>query len=290
MLRKNYPSILLPYYGRILLLSFLFLIPLEEHLVAQNIVGGFNAGKKKLNMAFSYTYEDFSEFYCGEEKMAVVVQDINIQSATLYVEYGITNRLDILANIPYISVRSSNENFSSMSDLQDLSLHLKYALVDPVGTNPLQLTAGLGVILPISDYDPLVPVTIGIHTRGIQFSAAGLYNLGNGMFVELTASQIFRNEDAPSSLEVTSKIGWAKNKYYAHVWYSKKQTFGGYDLGEPGFSLQTLQCNYDKLGVYGSYRLGSSVSVSLGGGYVLNGRNVGKSYCVSTGIVANLNL
>lgn len=257
--------------------------------VAQNIIGAFNAGKGKLNIALSYNIESFEEFYKGDEKVILGLKEVSTKSVSLYSEYGITDRLGLVINLPYSSANSTNENMKTMSNLQDFSFHLKYALRKPT-TSPFQVIGALGVVFPASNYDPLVPLTIGSHVVCIQGSLSGLYQFGNGFFGELSTSAIIRNESAPPVFRTTSKIGWSKNKFYGHLWYSKQHSFSGYDLGEPGSSFQTLKVDYNKLGMYVSYRIISQISLSLSGGRVIGGRNVGQSYFIGTGLVASLNL
>ncbi len=253
----------------------------------QVLTSGFNAGKGNLNIAFSYTHEKFEEFYRGQEKVVLPLQDVTIQSYGLYMEYGVSDRFDVIANLPHITTTSENTAMESMSGFQDLSLQVKYALINP-GTQPFLATLTAGIIIPSSDYSAVIPNTIGTHAFCKQLSVAGLYKFGKGLFGEVASSFIHKNEDAPNAFVSSAKIGWASSKIYSHAWYGKQVSFNGVDMGDPGSTFQQINVNFDKIGAYISYRLIDQMSVGVSGGMVLGGTNVGKAHFISIGVVGNL--
>ncbi len=275
--------------GMIGFILMLILIAVSNKIKAQNIVGAFSNYKGELSLAASYTYESFGEYYKGSEKVVLGIQDVSIHSVGIFAEYGLTDRWGIIANLPFVNTSSSNSNVSRSSDLQDLSLHVKYALINPTAGRFL-MTSALGLSFPISNYDPLVPTTIGTHAVCTHISLAGLYKLGDGLFIESSNSYITKNESVPDALQSTIKIGWSRGRLYAHTFYVKQQTFGGDDLGEPGSTFQSLQVCYDKIGAYASYTFIPRLSAFVGGGSVLNGLNVGQSSFINLGVVSKLDL
>lgn len=256
---------------------------------AQNIIGAFNPTKGNLTLATSYTYERFGEYYKGSEKTVLGVKDITIHSVGLYGEYGISDRLAVIVNLPFVNTSSSNTNVNPSNNLQDMAFHVKYALINPSDSRFL-LTSALGVSFPVSDYDPLVPTAIGSHAVCTHISLAGLYKLGKGVFLESAASYIGKNEHVPDAFQGTVKVGWSKGKFYGHTFYTKQESFSGDNLGDQGSNFQSLKVSYDRLGVYASYRFIPKVSTFIGWGGVINGLNVGQSTSVNLGIVGNFSL
>ena len=269
--------------------SLIFFCLITTTGVAQNIIGAFNAGKGNLNVAVSYTSENFEEYYVGKEAMVLGLMDVSVQTIGVYAEYGLLDRLDLIVNLPFITTTAENENLPQMSEFQDLSMHAKYAIVNPDNSKFL-LTGALGFVVPASDYDPLVPVTVGTHVFCTQGSLAGLVRLGGSFFGELDVSYIIKNEDAPNTFRGTSKLGWAKNRFYGHVWYANQISAQGYDLGESGGSFQSLETNFNRVGIYTSYNILQMISASVGVGTTLSGTNVGKTSFISLGIIGNLDL
>ncbi len=95
-------------------LSALLIIPFflasMQQPIAQHLVSGFSQGKGKFAVAVSTTREKFDEFYLGEKKSSITIRKLDkviTQSINLYTAYGLTNKIDLIINIPYIITQSN---------------------------------------------------------------------------------------------------------------------------------------------------------------------------------------
>ena len=100
--------------------------------------------------------------------------EIRANTLTLGVDYGVTDRLALSLNVPYVSSRlkagvqhrSSVDDFRTHETLTDLSLELRYKAID----SGLVFTPTLAVSIPVRDYETLGHNSPG---RGLNEYAAG---------------------------------------------------------------------------------------------------------------------
>ena len=90
-------------------------------------------GKNNGNISLSYTYDSYKKFYAGTEKIPEVPahKKITQNIVSVFANYGITDRLEAIVNLPYISAKGHGQPdpFSMQTEakgLQDLTIFLKY--------------------------------------------------------------------------------------------------------------------------------------------------------------------
>jgi hypothetical protein len=96
---------------------------------------------------------------------------------------GLTDKLNLIARLPYIQTKNSAGNLLGQKGIQDLSATLKYKLYRQ---NGISLSAVLGGSVPLSNYVPdFLPMSIGLHSPSLTGRIIFNYKHNNGMYLTL---------------------------------------------------------------------------------------------------------
>ncbi len=290
-------------------LSLFLTITLTNTINAQGLLDGFTPKKGDLSVTGSFTYSNYDEFYVGLEKTeGVPFHDEITQSIfSLYAKYGITDRVSVVLNVPFISAEGNGvedgiNGLTSVSDLQDVSIALKVnAAKFMIKGGNLNLITGLTTHIP-TGYEPNGVLSIGSGAFGIDFGAGLHLNTDVGFFSTLLASYNLRGDaknnlmpggdyGVPNSFALNGKLGYASSFIYVEAWASHVNSEEGIDISGPGFAgnLPETNVDYSSVGITLYKNIISKVGLSLGYGKIIDGRNVGASTNYSVGLTYNFN-
>lgn len=262
----------------VLIITF-FLSALQPGM-AQHLVSGSSQGKGKFAVAVSTTREKFDEFYLGDKKSSITIRKLDkiiTQSINLYAAYGLTNKIDLIMNIPYIitqSRRLTDNQKVGEKNLQNGALVIQMKLLqkkDSIGV--FSVTGGLGFSTPLSNYATNLIYSIGNQSSHINPSMLVQYKLANGLFINGQGGYSFRTNKVPDAILTSAKIGYAGKLFYLEGWINNQTSTSGIDIGGPGFTPE----RFPETRV-NTTNIGASVfiaGVTLGGGKRLTGRNAG---------------
>ncbi len=93
----------------VFMLIIIFFLSAAQEGMGQHLVSGFSQGKGKFAVAVSTTREKFDEFYLGDKKSSITIRKLDkivTQSFNLYAAYGLTDKMDVIINVPYIITES----------------------------------------------------------------------------------------------------------------------------------------------------------------------------------------
>jgi hypothetical protein len=91
-------------------------------LAAQTIDDGFLMSKHVLATGVMYSHESWDEYWEGTRKRSNEnIGTFTAQTATLAGHFGLSDRLTVVAMVPYVWTRSSQGTLHGMRGLQDLS-------------------------------------------------------------------------------------------------------------------------------------------------------------------------
>jgi len=245
-------------------------------------VNGFLPGQGHGDVAVSYTAEGYDEFWVGTTKVSDPgVGKVDIDSISLWVQWGLTDDLAIVANLPYIDASSDGLGGFADKGWQDLSALLKYRFY---ASGPHSLVGGLGVRTAVQDYEPNLPVDLGDNTTDWLFRLVYLYH-GQSFYFSQQVGYDLRGDDAPNDYPLYTELGFTVGRVTYGGYYSQLIADGGTDIGDPGFTFPSNKEEYSKLGakVYG--RLTDRVGLSAAYFVTLDGRNTGDSDGFSVGAV-----
>lgn len=213
--------------------------------------------------------------------------------------YGITNKLDFLFTVPYVTTNASAGTLAGQSGFQDLSVSLKWlAFQTQIGSGIFTAHAILSGSIPLSNYDPeILPVSIGLQSRTV--SLRGLLNYQTGRFFIAGAAQYMERSDItinqnayfttqeiysngvfmPNMNNFLVSAGYRSLKLNVEAVVQQSTTLGGFDITKNNMPFPSNTMNWTSAGGLIKYSFGtvSGLELTAGGNYVLKGRNVGQS-------------
>ncbi|OGX83538.1 hypothetical protein BEN47_17465 [Hymenobacter lapidarius] len=266
--------------------------------IAQHLVGGFAQGKGRAAVALSYTRESFDQFYLGTQKTPIAIRkldDIVIESVNLYAAYGVTDQVDVVVNLPYISAQSRRLD----SDLKVRERNLQngaavvqwHAYRKPCGGGTLSATGAVGVSTPLSSYRTNLIYGIGNQSSHLNPSLLLQYQRANGLFATGQGGYSFRSSQVPDAVLLAAKVGYAGARFYADASLTNQTSTSGIDIGGPGFTparFPETRVSTTNLGVSVYVPVAGPAGLSLGGGTRIDGRNAGALRWGSAGLVVKL--
>lgn len=226
---------------------------------------------------------------------------------TLAGNYGITNKLDVLFSVPYITTNASRGTLHGQSGFQDLTVSLKYlALLKQVGSGIFSVHAIASGSIPLTNYEPdFLPLSIGVHSRSVALR--GLLNYQTGRFFVAGAAQyvnrsditIDRNSYYTTEMHYTDQVsmpnvtnflasaGYRSLKFNAEAIISQSTVRGGFDIRKNDMPFPSNSMNMTTAGVLFKYSFDALTGLELTGGsnYVLKGRNVGQTTTIWGGVL-----
>ena len=218
---------------------------------------------------------------------------------TIVGNYGLTNKIDVLFSVPYITTNASAGTLKGQKGFQDITLTLKWLAVQTeIGKGILSLHAIASGSLPLSNYEAdFLPVSIGLHSRSIalrglvNYQTGRFFVAGAGQYVErsnitidrnayYTTQLIYSNQvNMPNVTNLLFSTGYRSLKFNAEAILTQMTTQGGFDIRKNDMPFPANTMNATTAGALFKYSFESisGLELTLGGNYVLKGRNVGQA-------------
>jgi len=293
------------------LLALVLLASCSAAARAQTIRDGLMMPRKALCTGFLYSHDSWDQYWEGVlERTNGNIGTITTQSVTWVGNYGITDRLNVIAMVPYVWTSASQGVLSGMHGFQDLTVAAKYDLLETAftktGTLRTILVASAGA--PMSHYTPdFMPLSIGSASQWfsarltLDFRARpGWFITGTGAYtwrgnVKLdrpsyyTNGQLFLSDEVamPDVLDYTVSAGYMKGGLQVPVSFSQQFTQGGGDIRRQDMPFVSNRMNYSQVQALVEYYLpwARKLAVRVAGTYTLDGRNVGQSTLFTAGFL-----
>ena len=289
---------------------FLLIALAAAPLRGQTVEDGMLLARRVLGTGVVFTHEGWTEYWEGTlERDNGNIGTVTTQSITWMAGYGGTDRLSVMAMLPYVWTRASEGPLHGMQGLQDLSLAAKYRLLrTPLterGTLHALVVAAAG--LPASDYTPdFLPLSIGMASR--RFSARFTLNFQahEGWFLNGSAAYTWRakvtldrpayytdgqlylsNEVAmPDVFDYTVGAGYRHGRLSVPLSLTRQHTLGGGDIRRQDMPFVSNRMDFVKVEGMVMYTLPTprELGMRIGGSRILSGRNVGRSTAVTGGL------
>lgn len=270
-------------------------------LSAQSMVDGFMRGKGNLNTALSYSFEQYDSYYIGDSLVSNPnLGTISTQSLSVYLAGGITDYLDVIVSLPYISVEADQGFWASQKGLQDLSVFAKVrALKRELGSvGELSVMASAGVSVPLTDYIANAPVAIGHQSTNFDGRLILQHRLPFGVFIMAQGGYIKKNNitldtdaevNVPDAWDYVAKVGGTYKIIYADAWINIRDSRMGTNIGQ-GVPFPTNAISYTRAGfnLYSSIPVVKNLGVSFSMGFTLSGENLGKATRYSGALIYNV--
>jgi hypothetical protein len=227
--------------------------------------------------------------------------------------YAVTDRVSLIAALPYVWTHASQGVLHDMSGFQDLAFGAKVRLLN---SSPGRygafsvLVAGVAA-LPTSDYTPdFYPLSIGTAGRRAAGHLTLDFRSNSAWFANASASymwcssvrlnrssyytdgQLYLTNEVvmPNVVNYTLNAGLDLGNWRFPVSLVQQRTLGGGDIRRQDMPFVSNRMDFVKLGGGLMYELPKNLSISLGAAHMLTGRNVGQSTTFTSGLVYALHL
>jgi outer membrane putative beta-barrel porin/alpha-amylase len=289
------------------LLALLSCAPLH----AQTVDDGIMMSKKTLCTGFLYGHDDWKDYWEGDlKRQNGNIGTITTENVTWTGTYGITNRLNVIAVVPYVWTNASQGVLHGTSGFQDLTAAVKYNALETAltshGTLRAIFVASVG--MPMSDYiADFQPLAIGVHAKdfsgrftlnfqtkqGWFLNASGAYTWRGMVTLDrpgyFTDNQLFLTDQVamPDMFDYRVSAGYLKGSLQAPISFSQHVTLGGGDIRRQDAPFISNRMNFSKVDALVMYSLPKvkSLAIRAMGAYTVDGRNVGQATTVTAGLL-----
>lgn len=298
-----------PSRPRPILLSLMLLALSVAPVRAQDLHDGLLMPRQSLGTGLLYAYDRWDKYWEGDLKRSNEnIGVLTTRSITVAGSYGVTERLSVLAMLPYVWTHATRGTLHDMQGLQDLTLAAKYKLL--ATSLPERGTVDAIVVgaasLPVGDYSPdFLPLSIGAGSQ--QLSArftlklqgdAGWFMDGSTAYtwrakVKLdrpayyTDGRLYLSDDValPEVLDHTLSAGYRKGRLSVPISVTRYRTLGGGDIRRQDMPFVANRMDFVRVGGAVGYTLPeTSLTIRLGAARVVSGRNVGQAVTLTSGI------
>ncbi|MGB0933197.1 MAG: hypothetical protein ACPGU5_02880 [Lishizhenia sp.] len=244
---------------------------------SQGLLDGFLKGKNNLDLAFSAFHQTSNQFYAGVSKVKLTR---NIFSIGAFGAYGITNKWDVVLNLPLIN-----------GQLQDAAIGTKYELIKTkLFGKQLSILPSITFSTPLSNYNTENSQAVGQKATVISPRLIVQQNLPFGLFIQLQSGYNYALSPVTSSVPFSTKLGGSFGKLYVDFWYDYQKGFGNKDYSGavPYSSFRELVVNHNRVGGVFYYTLKEKTGVFFNYSYTINGRNTSQALGLGAGVVFKL--
>jgi hypothetical protein len=281
---------------------------------AQTLDDGLLIPKKTLTTGVMYAHDSWNEYWEGSLKRTNGnIGTLTTQSVAWVGGYGVTDRLSLMATLPYVWTHASQGVLHDLSGFQDLTFAAKYRLLTTGPASRGTFSAFLvgAAAAPIGDYTPdFYPLSIGTGggrasarlTMSYESTSAWFVNASSGYTFcsnirlnrnsYFTDGQLYLTNEVkmPNVLENSFNAGVTLGNWRLPLSLTQRRTLGGGDIRRQDMPFVSNRMDFVRLDGGVMYRLPKSLSVGFGAGHVLNGRNVGQSTTFTSGLSYALHL
>lgn len=282
--------------------SFLFFL----QALAQTEFDAIMMNRNQFCSGFQYGHSSWKDYWEGTRKRDNEnLGTVTTQSIMYMANYGITDKLNIMAGAPYVWTKASGGNMAGMNGVQDASLFIKWIpFQKKFGKTNVTLYAIGGLSTPLTDYVvDYLPWAIGMgstnaigrgmidYRRGrITATASAAYIRRSHVAIDRTAyydteMHLTNKVDMPDAAQYQLRTGYRGRYIIAEALLTNWTTLGGFDMTRNNMPFPSNRMNATSIGLYAKYTLPqhTSLSVLASGSITLRGRNMGQATAVSAG-------
>jgi hypothetical protein len=297
-----------PRAGLTAVVSLLVVASSAPRARAQTLTDGLMMPKGDLCTGFLYDHDQWTNYWEGTLKRDNGnVGTLTTQSVSWVGNYGITDRVNVIAMVPYVWTGASAGTLRGQNGLQDATFAVK--------VNALQFSGGRFKVIgvgsvgtPLSDYTPdFYPLSLGSASRRAQgrltfnyTSKRGLYLNGTGGYTwrdnvrldrasYFTDGRLFSTDQVamPDVFDYSVSVGYSSGRLELPVSYSQMVTRGGSDIRRQDMPFVSNKMDMSRIDVYALYYLPGldDLAIRLGAARTIRGRNVGESTTLQAGFL-----
>ncbi|MDJ1466548.1 transporter [Xanthocytophaga flava] len=287
------------------LLAFLLLT--TQSIFAQTPTDGLMMARGTYCTALSYSKTSWTDYWEGTHKRSNTnLGTVSTQTYMIMGALGITDRLNVIAGLPYIQTKASASYLTGQKGFQDVSLWLKYRLVQQdilFGTFRAFVTGGVST--PTNNYNPdYLPLSLGLHSKTASARLVIDYRSKPGFYLTAEAgytgrsnihidrdSYLYNHElyntnevKVPNMADGNVRIGFRNGRFQTDVYLERMAALSGDDIRYNDMPFPTNAMKATTIGWYGRLNI-EQFGITAGLSKVLDGRNVGQSTGFSVGVL-----
>jgi hypothetical protein len=282
-------------------------------LSGQTIDDGIMIPRHTLFTGNTYTYDGWSRYWEGHlYRSNANLGTVTTQTDNWYADYGITNRIDFIAQVPYVWTNASLGVLRGMEGYQDITLAGKWAFLERPFTSKgsLRAIAVVSGTIPMTNYEPAFqPLSIGNQSKTISARTTLFFQSHKGFFGTASAAYTWRGNVSldqpyyytagqfyptnqvvmPQVFDYNLNSGYlTRGRMFFFTW-AQQRTQGGGDIRRQDLPFISNKINYSKVSVTAMYPLPipflRDLTAQFIYGYVVDGRNIGRSATYTTGLL-----
>ena len=276
---------------------------------AQTVDDGIMLSRLKYCTGVFYSYDYWNHYWEGSlNRVNGNIGTVTTRDIQYIGNYGITDRLDVLFNVPYIYTSASEGVLHSQRGFQDFTLAAKYKLLSVPIRNfgALRAIAVVSGSVPMTGYIPDdEPMSIGTQSKTVSGRGTLNYLGRNGLYLNASTAYTYRGIvglDRPSyytngQLYLSDQVsmpnqfsyivtaGYRKNDTTLTAGFSQLETRGGGDIRPQDVPFVSNRVNASKVNVTLTVPLPRVHNLQYWFLYsnTFEGRNVGQSNTFTTG-------
>ncbi len=283
---------------------------LPTSVFGQTITDGLMMPKGDLCTGFMYTNDKWTEYWEGSLKRENGnIGTLTTQSLMWVGAYGITDKINVIAMVPYVKTKADQGTLAGLKGIQDLTLSVKYNFfAKDFAKSTLKAFGALSVSTPLTDYTPdFYPMSLGAGTTNLSWRATANYKFLGKFYVNgssaytwrsnttldrsayYTKGQLFMTNEVemPNVFDYTFNFGYLKNGLQVDLSYMQQNTLGGSDIRRQDMPFVSNRMNFSKVGLLGMYYIKQLHGLAVRGSVMqtVAGRNVGLSRTYMAGVL-----
>ena len=282
-----------------LLCTLLMLSGLFTHLNAQSPTDALMMPQHQICVLGQYTSSSWDEYWEGTNKRSNLnLGTFNASAAMVMANYGITDRLNIMAGLPYIKT-TSDSYLKGQQGFQDLSAWLKYRpLAVAIGPGEVRGFVTGGVSTPVSRYvNDLLPLSIGLRCPTASLRAVFNYTFDLGIYATAQAGHTWRGRTSidrdsylynyqlyytdevpvPNVFDASARIGFIRERVQTELWVERNACVSGDDIRYNDAPFPTNKMEATVAGWFGKVFVTRQWALHASVSKVLAGRNAGQA-------------
>jgi len=297
-------------------LSSLLIALSATSLRAQALDDGLLVPRRALGVGLLYAHESWTEYWEGSLKRDNGnIGTLTTETVTWVAGYGVTDRLSVIAMLPYVRTRATEGPLHGMRGLQDFTLAAKYQVLSTPLTDRGTLRAVVvgAAGIPASNYEPdLQPLSIGLASRRFSGRFTLNFQAHQGWFLTGSTAYTWRsnvtldrpayytngqlylsNEVAmPDVFDYTVTAGYQRGRLCIPVSLVQQRTLGGDDIRRQDMPFVSNRMDFVKLGGLVRYTVPAprELEIRIGASRIVRGRNVGQTTALTAGLFHTFHL
>ena len=293
----------------LVLCTFAIVTSLAAPLHGQTIDDGLMVTGHTLLTGNFYSRDSFDQYLEGTLKRRNGnIGTITTQTNVLTANYGVTDRLNVMAGVPYVWTRASQGVLHGIAGFQDLSLAAKVSVLERSSAHgSLRAIGVVSAGIPLTNYNPeLLPLSIGLGSTRVSWRGTVHFQSTPGWFFTGSTAYTWRSHvrldrpyfytddafvmsdrvDMPNALDYQGSAGYMDGGLMLAVSLSQQRTLGGGDIRRQDMPLVSNRMNAFRVGGMVMYPVPGlrDLALEVALARTFDGRNVGEATTFTTGV------